>query len=206
MIAFDVDGITLMSHKLILQEINQVMGTELTEHDWGEYNIAEKIGMPEEDFVAAYRRVLELDTIPIQDGAVHAINNTYSKSRKPVLFITARAGKWLRAAERNIGRYIDINVPIKVINGNGNSDEDHDHTGSKLDILKENNVQFFMEDNPKYWEEYMRAGITVGTFPLPWCLKGIREIPHDIAYNLMVFNNWFEVDDFVRRMPQHWFE
>ncbi|MEW6347712.1 MAG: hypothetical protein AB1646_01505 [Thermodesulfobacteriota bacterium] len=156
-IAFDVDGVVLNSIELILDCINEMKGTQLQPEKLFSWDL-EAHGLDMGTLRTAVDHMYSQRYIAPYDGAVEVLSRVHGIIGEPLLFITGRSRPG--TAERQL-QALDWNgnPPEMVVIG-GNRD--------KREYLAHAEVDFIVEDDPEYLEEYVGMGVGVGLMLRPW--------------------------------------
>ena len=156
-IAFDIDGVVLNSIEVILERINEVKGKTLTTADLLTWEL-ERLGLDTATLWEAVDYMYSQPRIDPYEAAIDVLGRIHDETGKPLLFITGRRHPQtaLRQLEAlDWGR----KVPDMIVKGGRRH---------KLSEILENQVEFIIEDDVEYVEEYLDAGIGVGLMIRPW--------------------------------------
>ena len=156
-IAFDVDGVVLNSIDIILEYINRVKGKKLTTEDLLSWEL-EKLDLEVKTLWDAVDYMYVQPWIEPYEGALDVLSWIHRETEKPLLFITGRrdpasALRQLRAADWNPA------VPEMIVTGGERN---------KLTYIRENSVDFIVEDDAEHLQQYLDAGVGVGLMLRPW--------------------------------------
>ncbi len=156
-IAFDVDGVVLRSIEVILEHINEVTGRNLTPDDLSMWDL-EPLGLDAETLRDAVEYMFSQTRIEPYSDAVKVLTKVYREKKSPLLFITGRHEP--RTALRQLEALPwNPTVPEMIVVG---GDRD------KRLYLSEQSVDFIIEDDILYLQEYLNLGIGVGLMLQPW--------------------------------------
>jgi uncharacterized HAD superfamily protein len=176
-VAFDIDGIVLDTATEIWERVTSELGIKKPIEEWTKYSIEETLGIDIKELRPIYEPVLKRTDIPLLYFAKEALQWFFGHTNEPLLFITARRPQFVGSAKRSIENALG-DIPIEVVTCSVNQNPLEDIMGnSKVGLLKRHGIKFFVEDNPKYWKDYMDSGINIGTLDLPWT--------HDAAENML---------------------
>jgi len=175
-IAFDIDGIILDTATEIWKAITTVFEIPLDIDKWNNYDISEVLGIPIDELRPIYEPVLYKSDMPLVEGAGAALEKIAQKYNNSLLLITARRPQFIKPAIESIQRElpnIELNVhsPMKSCTRaySGQGDD-------KTNLLKQFEVEYFVDDHPVFWELYMESGVNIFTFDLPWTKEKISLI------------------------------
>lgn len=156
-IAFDVDGVVLRSIEVILEHINKKTGRSLTPDDLSMWDL-EPLGLDAETLRDAVEYMFSQPRIEPYSDAVRVLSKVYREKKNPLLFITGRHEP--RTAQRQLEALPwNPTVPEMIVVG---GDRD------KRLYLSEQSVDFIIEDDILYLQEYLNLGIGVGLMLQPW--------------------------------------
>jgi uncharacterized HAD superfamily protein len=163
-IAFDIDGVFADTFRTFLKRAREDYGYDFQYEDITEYDFTTVLDISEKDSSALIRDLLES---PIEFG-IGPIGNageiiTRVAEEHPVLFVTARTDKditseWIHALLPDVH-----NGSVRV-----------EATGayeSKLPVLQENEIHYFVEDRLETCFFLEDNGITPIVFDQPWNRK-----------------------------------
>jgi hypothetical protein len=156
-IAFDVDGVVLQSIDIILDHINRSTDRNIAPDDLAAWDL-EPLGIDLPVLRDAVEYLYEQPHVRPYEGAVEALSAIYRACGEPLLFITGRsdpstARRQLEALPWN------PTVPDMVVTG---GDRD------KRLYLETTSARFIIEDDVKFAQDYLDAGIGVGLMVRPW--------------------------------------
>ena len=119
-------------------------------------------------------------------GALEALSRIHHASGAPLLFITGR--KDPQTARRQL-EVLDWNhgVPAIIVTG---GDRD------KRSYLVDNEVDFFVEDDPQHLQDYLDAGIGVGLMVRPWNNDARARVTR-------AFDGWNDLRDWFLALKGH---
>ena len=156
-IAFDVDGVVLNSIEIILDHMSRSTGKRFSSEELFSWEL-ERLGVDAETVWAAVDHLYSLDWVEPYDGAVEVLSRIYHSCGEPLVFITGRrdpetARRQLEALPWNSA------VPEMIVTG---GDRD------KRPYFASEQIDFIVEDDLQYANEYRSAGIGFGLMLRPW--------------------------------------
>lgn len=195
--AFDIDGILLDTATEIWKAVTTHFVLPWSIDKWNRYNISKVVGIPIEDLRPVYEPVLYRNDLPLVGEAGLALKRIFEYSGKPISLITARRPQFIEPARKSLINVIGDNIPLNIYSPMKSKDRlDSEQGNNKLALLKEHGITFFMDDHPDYWEEYIEAGIKIGTFDLPWTREQINSIKDKYTEaQFQVYKDWKDVLD-----------
>jgi hypothetical protein len=178
-IAFDIDGVVLKSIDVILSHINETTGRNIRPDDLAGWEL-EPLGLNPETLRDAVSYMYSQPKIEHYSDAPKVLNRIYRQTKSPLLFITGRhdPGTALRQLE---ALPWNPTVPEMVVTG---GDRD------KRLYLEEQSVDFIIEDDTAYLQDYLKLGIGVGLMVQPW--NRSSDLPVTKR-----FSNWKEIEDWI---------
>lgn len=178
-IAFDVDGVVLRSIEVILAHINKVTNRHIKPTDLAGWDL-EPLGLDERMLWDAVRQMYSQPKIEPYSDAMRVLSKVHREKGSPLLFITGRSDpttalRQLQALPWN------PTMPEMIVVG-GNRD--------KRQYLAEQSVDFIIEDDTAYLQDYLNLGIGVGLMVQPW--NRLAKIPVTER-----FNGWTELENWL---------
>jgi hypothetical protein len=198
--AFDIDGIVLDTGTLMWETITRHLGLSWPLSRWTSYSIEDIVGVSTKSLRPVYEPVLARTDLPEVRGAGHFLSELYRKYDMPLLFITARRAQFKDSAIESIKKILDWNVRFEVLCTGEKYDEEF--RNDKLDLLKKYKVQLFIEDNHLHWEDYIDAGVKVGTLKWPWTEKPYFDMKSK-GKEVAMFSDWPSLFRFICKNPYH---
>ncbi|MBI5252767.1 MAG: hypothetical protein HY912_24995 [Desulfomonile tiedjei] len=163
-IAFDIDGVVLRSIDVILDRINTVTGRNIKPDDLAGWEL-EPLGLDKDTLWDAVRYMYSQPKIEPYSDAVKVLNRIYREKKSPLLFITGRSDPKTALPQLQALPW-NPTMPEMIVVG-GNRD--------KRLYLSEQSVDFIIEDDIAYLQEYLNLGIGVGLMVQPW--NRLTEVP-----------------------------
>jgi hypothetical protein len=189
-VAFDIDGIVLDTPAEMWKIFTQHFDIPWSIEAWKEYYIEKQLGVPVAGLRALYEPILWRKDLPLVNGAAQALRVFYEATGEPILFITARRPQFVGSARESIERALP-DVPIEIVATSKADSMPGDNRGHyKTDYLLEHGIEFFVDDHPHSWQEYMDSGLVVGTLEWPWT-KGPAEAMDKTKF--LMFKDWDEL-------------
>lgn len=195
-IAFDIDGTTLNSPQAIWDALMERVGLAWSIDRWTSYDIEEVLGIPIEEARNVYDPCLSRLDVPLYPGAAEVLRWLVDETGEPILFITARRPLFKDYAAECIRRELG-RVPFEVVSTTDPDACTGQCKDDKAGMLINHGVSMYIEDNYKYWSEYLSSGICVGTLRQPWNTNALAELVHP---NLVEFDDWYELGDYIKRI------
>lgn len=191
-IAFDIDGIILDTPAEMWKVFTQHFDIPWSIDAWKEYYIEKQLGMPQANLRSLYEPVLWRQDLPMVSGAAEALRKFYNATQEPILLITARRPQFVDSAKISITTELP-DIPFEIVHTSDEEAKVHDKSGHyKTDYLLGHEIEIFIDDHPHSWQEYMDAGVCVGTLEWPWT-KGPAETMDPAKF--ILFKDWDELSD-----------
>ena len=197
-VAFDIDGIVLDTGTEIWKAVTSHYGIPWSLEAWKEYYIEKQLGIPQEDMRPVYEPVLWRSDLPLIEGASATLKRFYEMTKEPILFITARRPQFIETAEASIRRELG-DTPMEIVATSEAAARLGDNKGhDKTSYLKEHGIGFFIDDHPHSWENYMNAGVCIGTLDWPWTRdKGRQMLENGYKDKFVMFKSWKAIHSYL---------
>ena len=196
-IAFDIDGIVLDTGTEIWKVVTTHLELPWSIEQWTDYYIENIVGYPLESLRPVYEKVLWRKDLPMLPYADTALKRFYRITKEPILFITARRPQFVESAKVSIERKLP-GVEIEVVGTSRNTDRIDNQAGhNKIDFLKDHGINFFVDDYPYSWEDYINAGVGIATLDWPWTRGKAREITEKYPRKFIMLNGWKSLDSYL---------
>jgi uncharacterized HAD superfamily protein len=197
-VAFDIDGIVLDTPREMWNVFTSHFDLPWSIDAWKEYYIEKQLGIPQANLRPLYEPILSRVDLPFIKGASKALRNFYRYTKEPILFITARRPQFVSSARASLERELK-DIPIEIVATSDPDSKVGDKSGHhKTDFLLEHAIEFFVDDHPHSWDDYIEAGVCVATLDWPWTReKGLRlekEQNDDNGRWFRMYRDWDELD------------
>ena len=180
--AFDIDGTIINLQDSLSHYFKKMYDVDLLEKSFSKWSIEETTGLPYEQVLACVNACIEdVDGQEIYPGAKEFIDDYSRKTKKEILFITNR---W---DEKNTYKLLNrfFHIPYNVVFV----------SGSKIDVLKKENVEVYVEDRIENAEEISNAGIFTYLIERPWNQYGSKG-----SNKLVRVKDWIELKDIYEKL------
>lgn len=181
-IAFDVDGVVLQSIDVILDYVNVKQGRNLQVNDLTGWDL-EPIGLDMQTLIEAADFMYSQEFIHPYPGAVEVLEFIHEITGEPLLFITGRRRP--ETALRQLQQLPWKKTRPKMVVTGGDRD--------KRSYLQETSTAFIIEDDTKYLQDYLNAGIGVGLMIQPWNR-------HSLIPVTKRFHGWNDIDRWFKTL------
>jgi hypothetical protein len=186
-VAFDIDGITLDTPAEMWKVFTSHLDIPASIDSWKEYYIEKQLGIPQASLRPLYEPILWRKDLPFVRGAARALREFYETTGEPVLFITARRPQFVESARVSIEKELP-DVPIEIVATSERDSKPGDTSGHhKTDYLVDHGILFFVDDHPHSWQEYLDAGVCVGTLEWPWTRGPASKME---SKHFKIFKDW----------------
>ena len=156
-IAFDVDGVVLNSIEVILDHMSQSTGKRFSAEELFSWEL-ENLGVDEATIWAAVDHLYELPWVEPYEGAVDALSRIYRSRGEPLIFITGRKDPETARRQLEVLPW-KSDIPEMIVTG---GDRD------KRPYIARQKIDFIIEDDLQYANEYRSAGVGFGLMVRPW--------------------------------------
>lgn len=156
-IAFDVDGVVLNSIEVILGHMSRSTGKRFSSEELFTWEL-ENLGVDEGTIWAAIDHLYGLPWVEPYADAVEVLSRIYHRRGEPLIFITGRRDPETARRQLEVLPWNSV-VPEMIVTG-GDRDKRPYLAGEKID--------FIVEDDLEYANEYRAAGIGFGLMLRPW--------------------------------------
>lgn len=205
-IAFDIDGITLDTPTAMWEIFTKHLGKDIPLDKWTAYEIPrDLIPLSTEELRELYEPVLQREDLPMLPGAAASLQWLHAQyPDEALVFITARRSQFIDAAKQSIRRSLGPSIPFKVLSTTVDITQKMEWRENKTQLLKNYGVSLYFEDNPIHWEDYIKEGITIATFYLPWTRGPIESLITKYNSKLLAFRSWYEAQQHFENMGLAW--
>src|SRR4030042_5669509 len=174
--AFDIDGVVINLQDPLTYYFKKMYGIELPNEAFSRWSIEKTTDIPYEKVLVCVNACIEdIELQNIYPGAKEFILDYFRETKEEVLFVTNR---WDKVNTFKLLDRFFHNIFYDVIFVDG----------TKTNVLKERNVDIFIEDRIENAEEISNAGIFTYLIERPW-----NQFDSKCSDKLVRVKDWFEL-------------